>query len=210
MSSQTSTTPATGSGSSAADAPERTDAIELAISGMTCASCANRIERKLNKLDGVVASVNYSTEKAKVSYPAGMSTDELLKAVDAAGYSARLPQLVRPAGSDGAPGEGLVEGAAEPDRITELRNRLLLVTVLTIPVIAMSMITPLQFRAWQWLALTMAAPVVLWGAGPFHKAAWKNARNGAASMDTLISVGTLAALAWSLYALFFGTAGELG
>jgi Cu+-exporting ATPase len=210
MSSQTSTTPATGSGSSAADAPERTDAIELAISGMTCASCANRIERKLNKLDGVVASVNYSTEKAKVSYPAGMSTDELLKAVDAAGYSARLPQLVRPAGSDGAPGEGLVEGAAEPDRITELRNRLLLVTVLTIPVIAMSMITPLQFRAWQWLALTMAAPVVLWGAWPFHKAAWKNARNGAASMDTLISVGTLAALAWSLYALFFGTAGELG
>jgi Cu+-exporting ATPase len=210
MSSQTSTTPATGPGSTATDAPVRTDAIELAISGMTCASCANRIERKLNKLDGVVASVNYSTEKAKVTYPAGMSTDELLKAVDAAGYSARLPQPALSVGSDGAPGQGLVEAAAEPDRVTELRNRLLLVTALTIPVIAMSMVTPLQFRAWQWLALTMAAPVVLWGAWPFHKAAWKNARNGAASMDTLISVGTIAALAWSVYALFFGTAGELG
>ena len=210
MSSQTGTSnPSLGDGTTGATAV-RTDDLELAISGMTCASCANRIERKLNKLDGVVASVNYATEKAKVTYPAGMSTGDLLKAVEAAGYTARLPQPARPAGSDGAPGEGLVEHAAEPDRVTELRNRLLLVTALTIPVIAMSMITPLQFRAWQWLALTMAAPVVLWGAWPFHKAAWKNARNGAATMDTLISVGTLAALAWSVYALFFGTAGELG
>ena len=191
------------------DTAVRTDDVELAISGMTCASCANRIERKLNKLDGVVASVNYATEKAKVTYPAGMSSDDLLKAVESAGYTARLPEPARPAGSDGAPGEGLVE-AAGPDRVTALRNRLLLVTVLTIPVIAMSMVTPLQFRAWQWLALTLAAPVVLWGAFPFHAAAWKNLRNGAATMDTLISVGTLAALAWSVYALFFGTAGELG
>ena len=196
--------------SSSTDAVVRTDDVELAISGMTCASCANRIERKLNKLDGVVATVNYATEKAKVSYPAGMSSDDLLKAVEAAGYTARLPQPARPAGSDGAPGEGLVEGAAEADRVTALRNRLVLVTALTVPVIAMSMITPLQFRAWQWLALTLAAPVVLWGALPFHTAAWKNLRNGAATMDTLISVGTLAALAWSVYALFFGTAGELG
>ena len=196
--------------SSSTDAVVRTDDVELAISGMTCASCANRIERKLNKLDGVVASVNYATEKAKVSYPAGMSSDDLLKAVESAGYTARLPQPARPAGSDGAPGEGLVEGAAEADRVTALRNRLVLVTALTVPVIAMSMITPLQFRAWQWLALTLAAPVVLWGALPFHTAAWKNLRNGAATMDTLISVGTLAALAWSVYALFFGTAGELG
>ena len=188
----------------------RTDDLELSISGMTCASCANRIERKLNKLDGVVATVNYATEKAKVTYPAGMSTAELVGAVEAAGYSARLPEPVRPAGSDGAPGEGLVEAAGEPDHVRALRDRLLLVTVLTVPVIAMSMVPALQFRAWQWLALTLAAPVVLWGAWPFHRAAWKNLRNGAATMDTLISVGTLAALAWSLYALFLGTAGELG
>ena len=204
MSSQTSTPAATTAG------PTRTDDLELSISGMTCASCANRIERKLNKLDGVVATVNYATEKAKVTYPAGMSTDELVGAVEAAGYSARLPEPVRPAGSDGAPGEGLVEGAGQPDHVRALRDRLLLVTVLTVPVIAMSMVPALQFRAWQWLALALAAPVVLWGAWPFHRAAWKNLRGGAASMDTLISVGTLAALAWSLYALFLGTAGELG
>ena len=188
----------------------RTDDLELSISGMTCASCANRIERKLNKLEGVTATVNYATEKAKVTYPAGMSTDDLVATVEAAGYAARLPEPVRPAGSDGAPGEGLVEGAGEPDRVRALRDRLVLVTVLTVPVIAMSMVPALQFRAWQWLALTLAAPVVLWGAWPFHRAAWKNLRGGAATMDTLISVGTLAALAWSLYALFFGTAGELG
>jgi Cu+-exporting ATPase len=187
----------------------RTDDLELSISGMTCASCANRIERKLNRLEGVVATVNYATEKAKVTYPAGMSTSDLVGAVEAAGYTARLPEPVRAAGSDGAPGEGLVEPQA-PDHVRALRDRLLLVTVLTVPVIAMSMVPALQFRAWQWLALTLAAPVVLWGAWPFHRAAWKNLRGGAASMDTLISVGTLAALAWSLYALFLGTAGELG
>jgi Cu+-exporting ATPase len=191
-------------------APLRSDELELAISGMTCASCANRIERKLNKLDGVVATVNYATEKAKVTYPAGMSSEALVEAVEAAGYSARLPEPARMAGSDGAPGEGLVETAAEPDHVRALRDRVLLVTALTIPVIAMSMVPALQFRAWQWLALTLAAPVVLWGAWPFHRAAWKNLRNGAATMDTLISIGTLAALAWSVYALFFGTAGELG
>jgi Cu+-exporting ATPase len=180
--------------------------VELAITGMTCAACANRIERKLNKLEGVTATVNYATEKAKVSYPAGMAPERLLETVDAAGYSARLPEPQRPAGSDGAPGEGLVEA----DRVDLLGRRLALVTLLTVPVIAMSMVPALQFRAWQWLALTLAAPVVLWGAWPFHRAAWKNARGGAASMDTLISVGTLAALAWSVYALFFGTAGELG
>ena len=123
--------------------------VELAITGMTCASCANRIERKLNKLDGVVATVNYATEKAKVTYPAGMSTSTLLETVEAAGYSARLPEPVRAAGSDGSPGEGLVEGAAEPDRVRALRDRLLLVTALTVPVIAMSMVPALQFDNWQ-------------------------------------------------------------
>ena len=218
MSSRTGTTPASRPSTDAAAptaasgtaAPVRTDDVELAISGMTCASCANRIERKLNKLEGVQATVNYATEKAKVAYPAGMSTEQLLAAVEAAGYSARLPEPRRPAGSDGAPGEGLVEGAGSPDHVAELEQRLLIVTALTVPVIAMSMVPALQFRAWQWLALTLAAPVVVWGAWPFHRAAWKNLRNGAATMDTLISVGTLAALAWSVYALFFGTAGELG
>ena len=180
--------------------------VELAITGMTCASCANRIERKLNKLEGVTATVNYATEKAKVSYPAGLAPDELLVAVEKAGYTARLPEPERPAGSDGSPGEGLVER----DRVDLLRRRLQVVVALTLPVIALSMVPALQFRAWQWLALTLAAPVVVWGAWPFHVAAWKNLRNGAATMDTLISVGTLAALGWSLYALFLGTAGELG
>ena len=184
----------------------RQDSVDLAITGMTCASCAMRIEKKLNKLEGVSATVNYATEKARVSYPAGMATDVLLSAVDKAGYTARLPEPDRPAASDGAPGEGLVEA----DRLDLLKQRLVIVTVLTLPVIAMSMVPALQFRAWQWLAFAMAAPVVVWGAYPFHRAAWKNARNGAATMDTLISVGTLAALAWSVYALFFGTAGELG
>jgi len=172
-------------------------AVELAIGGMTCASCANRIERKLNKLEGVTASVNYATEKAKVSFPPGISTDVLVAAVESAGYTARLPQ---PEASLTAP----------EDPVAALRRRLLIVLVLTVPVIAMSMIPALQFRAWQWLALNLAAPVVVWGAWPFHHAAWKNLRNGAATMDTLISVGTLAALAWSVYALFLGTAGELG
>ena len=182
------------------------DSVDLAITGMTCASCAMRIEKKLNKLEGVSATVNYATEKARVSYPAGMATDVLLSAVDKAGYNARLPEPDRSAASDSAPGEGLAEG----DRLDLLKQRLVIVTVLALPVIAMSMVPALQFRAWQWLAFAMAAPVVVWGAYPFHRAAWKNARNGAATMDTLISVGTLAALAWSVYALFFGTAGELG
>ncbi|HEY0167558.1 MAG TPA: heavy metal translocating P-type ATPase [Jatrophihabitans sp.] len=184
--------------------------VELAIGGMTCASCANRVEKRLNKLDGVTATVNYSTEKAKVTFTGSVTPDDLVAAVEKAGYTASLPKPARAAGSDGAPGEGPVESAAESGRVTDLRNRLLLVTALTVPVIAMAMIPALQFRAWQWLSLTLAAPVVLWGAWPFHKTAWKNLRNGAATMDTLISVGTAAAFAWSLYALFFGAAGELG
>ncbi|MCW2779025.1 MAG: heavy metal-transporting ATPase, partial [Frankiales bacterium] len=193
--------------------PSAQGSVELTITGMTCASCANRIERKLNKLEGVQATVNYATEKAKVVFDEGVSTDDLLAAVDAAGYSAALPAppprrsaLGDGASSDGAPGEGL----SAPDATTSLRDRLRLVTLLTVPVIAVSMVPALQFRAWQWLALTMASPVVLWGAAPFHRAAWKNLRHGTTTMDTLVSLGTLAAYGWSLYALFFGTAGELG
>ena len=200
------TTPATAPSSTQPAVGASRERIDLAITGMTCASCAMRIEKKLNKLEGVSATVNYSTEKARVNFPAGLATEELLAAVEKAGYTARLPEPDRPAASDGAPGEGLVEA----DRVGELKQRLLIVTALTIPVIAMSMVPALQFRAWQWLALTLAAPVVVWGGFAFHHAAWKNLRNGAATMDTLISVGTIAALTWSVYALFFGTAGELG
>ena len=177
--------------------------VELAITGMTCASCANRIERKLNKLDGVSATVNYSTEKAKVSYAPAVTTDVLLETVAAAGYSAALPAPARPdTGGVGAPAPG--------DETALLRQRLRVCLVLTVPVVAMAMVPVLQFDGWQWLSLTLAAPVVVWGALPFHRAAWTNLRHGAATMDTLVSVGVLAAFTWSLYALFLGTAGMIG
>ncbi|WAM11707.1 heavy metal translocating P-type ATPase [Rhodococcus sp. JS3073] len=172
--------------------------IELAIGGMTCASCANRIERKLNKLDGVTATVNYATEKARVHYDAAdVSPEDLVATVEQAGYTARLPEVKPPA-------------PEEEDPAAELRQRLLVSAVLTVPVIAMAMIPALQFTNWQWLSLTLAAPVVVWGAWPFHKAAWTNLRHGTATMDTLVSMGTLAAFGWSLYALFWGTAGMPG
>ena len=187
-----------------------TSDVELAIGGMTCASCANRIERKLNKLDGVTATVNYATEKAKVTFAEGVDRQDLVVAVEQAGYTARLPEPPRSSGDlEGADmGTGLE--AAEDDRVRALRTRLVVSAVLAVPVIAMAMVTPLQFTYWQWLSLTLAAPVVVWGALPFHRAAWTNLRHGAATMDTLISLGTLAALAWSLYALFLGTAGVTG
>ena len=175
--------------------------VELQISGMTCASCANRIERKLNKLEGVTATVNYSTEKAKVTFPDGVSTDELVSTVQQAGYDAALPRSDR-AGDEPA--------GADDDPIRTLRQRLWGSTILTVPVIAMAMIPALQFTNWQWLSLTLAAPVVAWGAWPFHRAAWTNLRHGTSTMDTLISMGTLAALGWSVYALFWGTAGTPG
>ncbi|GIN05476.1 carbonate dehydratase [Planomonospora venezuelensis] len=165
---------------------------------MTCASCANRIERKLNKLDGVTATVNYATEKAKVSYPGTVSTDDLLRTVEAAGYAAALP--TPPATDD----------AAEPVERDPLLQRLVISAVLSVPVIAMAMVPAWQFTYWQWASLALAAPVVVWGALPFHRAAWTNLRHGATTMDTLVSVGVLAAFGWSLWALFLGTAGEPG
>lgn len=179
--------------------PEPTNDVELAITGMTCASCANRIERKLNKLDGVTATVNYATEKAKVSYPGTVSTDDLLRTVEAAGYAAALPT---PPATGDAPDE--------PDERDPLLQRLVVSAVLTVPVIAMAMAPAWQFTYWQWASLTLAAPVVVWGALPFHRAAWTNLRHGATTMDTLVSVGVLAAFGWSLWALFLGTAGEPG
>ncbi|MGY1622760.1 heavy metal translocating P-type ATPase [Geodermatophilus sp. SYSU D00965] len=173
--------------------------IELAIGGMTCASCAARIEKKLNKLDGVTATVNYATEKARVTYGEDVTPEDLVATVEKTGYTATLPQ----------PPAAPVE-VAEEDGVGPLRRRLAVSTLLTVPVVAMAMVPALQFEYWQWLSLTLAAPVVVWGGLPFHRAAWTNLRHGAATMDTLVSLGTGAAFLWSLYALFLGSAGEPG
>jgi P-type Cu+ transporter len=181
---------------------DATQHVELPIAGMTCASCANRIERKLNKLDGVTASVNYATERAAVDYDAAtVQPEHLVAAVEAAGYQAVLPSVA----PDGSPA-----GGDEVDETAPLRQRLLVSLALMLPVLALAMIPPLQFESWQWLSLTLAAPIVVWGAWPFHRAAWANLRHATATMDTLISVGVLAAFGWSLYALFLGDAGMPG
>src|SRR4051795_10419761 len=170
---------------------EHPQTTELLIGGMTCASCAARIEKKLNRLDGVTATVNYATEKAHVRSAAGVTPDELIATVEKTGYTAAL----RP------------EPAAEHD---PYRGRLVLSAVLSVPVLVLSMAPALQFPGWEWLSLVLATPVVVWGGLPFHRAAWTNLRHGAATMDTLVSLGTLAAFGWSLYALFWGTAGTPG
>ncbi|MEU6834892.1 heavy metal translocating P-type ATPase [Streptomyces rubiginosohelvolus] len=207
MSAHSATTATTAAGAEAG-----TTAVELAIGGMTCASCAARIEKKLNRMDGVEATVNYATEKAKVTYAgADVSVDDLIATVEATGYTARPP--APPAAETAAPppGSGDTEqSAAEDDGLTTLRQRLITAVLLAVPVIAMAMIPALQFDYWQWLSLTLAAPVVTYAAWPFHRAAWTNAKHGAATMDTLISVGTSAAFLWSVWALFFGTAGMVG
>lgn len=174
--------------------------VDLEIGGMTCASCATRIERKLNRLDGVTATVNYATEKASVAVPSGFDPAVLIAEVEKAGYTAALPLQPR---------EGEPDAAGDPE-LEVLRTRLIISIVLTVPVIAMAMIPALQFTYWQWASLTLAAPVVVWGGWPFHRAAWVNLRHGAATMDTLVSMGTIAAFLWSLYALFFGMAGMPG
>ncbi len=181
--------------------------VELAIGGMTCASCANRIERKLNKIDGVSASVNYATEKAKVIFDTGIEPALLVDAVEQAGYTAVLPQPQRSAGD---PVNADSAGRDEEAPVRELRNRVIISALLSVPVIAMAMVPAWQFANWQWLSLTLAAPVIVWAGYPFHLAAWKNLKQATATMDTLVSMGTSAAFLWSLYALFFGTAGEPG
>jgi Cu+-exporting ATPase len=182
-----------------------TQSIELTIGGMTCSSCAMRIERKLNRMDGVTATVNYATEKAKVTFVETVAPADLVATVEATGYTAQLPAPpVTGASDEGAP------TGPEHDEASALKQRLLICTALTIPVLLMSMVPMLQFDNWQWLSLVLASPVVVWGALPFHKAAWANARHGAATMDTLISVGVAAAYLWSVWALFFGTAGMPG
>jgi Cu+-exporting ATPase len=173
--------------------------VVLAVGGMTCATCAMRVEKKLNKLPGVVATVNYATEKATVELPAEISIADAIAAVESAGYTAK--ELKRDIEE-----QGELKDSAE----VTLRNRLVISSILTIPVVLMAMIPALQFNYWQWLSLTLASPVVIWGALPFHRATWTNLRHGTATMDTLISMGVIAAYTWSLYALFFGGAGETG
>jgi Cu+-exporting ATPase len=173
--------------------------VDLEISGMTCTSCAMSIEKKLNKLPGVVATVNYATEKAHIVMPEGVSVDRAIKAVTETGYSASLPVA-----------DLIGAAAANDSELRSLRQCLLICTILTIPVVLMAMVPSLQFDYWQWISLVLATPVVTWGAWPFHRATWANLRHGLVTMDTLISLGVIAAYAWSLYALFFGGAGMVG
>ena len=172
----------------------RRDSLELDISGMTCASCAARVERKLNKVEGVSASVNYATEKAHVLAPAGTRVEDLITVVEATGYGARVP-----------------DPAAEPlDRAGELRRRLIVAAAFSAPVVALAMVPALQFTGWQWVSLALTLPVYLWSGWGFHHSAWVNARHGGTTMDTLVSLGTTAAFGWSLYALLFTEAGMPG
>ncbi|MEW2485055.1 heavy metal translocating P-type ATPase [Streptomyces sp. NPDC048411] len=218
---------------------------ELTIGGMTCASCAARVEKKLNRMDGVTASVNYATEKARVAFGAGTRLADLIATVEKTGYTAQPVQRPAPtppplpaetlsppaatgptevertedtrqirdteeaADTDTAPEESEAERSAA-DALAALRQRLVVSAVLAAPVVLLAMVPSLQFDNWQWLSLTLAAPVAVWGGLPFHRATWTNLRHGAATMDTLVSVGTLAAFGWSLWALFFGDAGMTG
>ncbi|WP_330349668.1 heavy metal translocating P-type ATPase [Streptomyces sp. NBC_00582] len=188
--------------STATEAPiaAPTTEVELLIGGMTCASCASRVERKLNRMDGVTATVNYATEKAKVSYPPGTEVADLIATVVKTGYTAEEPVRAEPEPADDG----------EDPELSALRHRLLVSVLLSAPVVLLAMVPSLQFDFWQWLSLTLAAPVVVWGAWPIHRAAWTNLRHGTATMDTLVSVGTLAAFGWSLWALFLGDAGMPG
>ncbi|MET9511489.1 heavy metal translocating P-type ATPase [Streptomyces flavidovirens] len=186
-----------------------TSQVELSIGGMTCASCAARIEKKLNRMDGVYATVNYATAKAKVSYVDGVAVADLIATVEKTGYTAERPA---PPAAPTPPTQNTAAERRHGDdpHLVSLRQRLLVSLALSLPVVVLAMVPFLQFDNWQWLSLTLAAPVVVWGGLPFHRATWTNIRHGAATMDTLVSVGTLAAFGWSLWALFFGHAGMPG
>jgi Cu+-exporting ATPase len=187
------------------DRPDLSE-VELLVGGMTCASCAARVEKKLNRMDGVTATVNYATEKARVTYPAGVSVADLIATVVKTGYTAEEPPRPRPE-PEARPAE---QQEPQDPELVSLRQRLIVSALLAAPVVLLAMVPALQFDNWQWLSLTLAAPVVVWGGLPFHRAALTNARHGAATMDTLVSIGTLAAFGWSLWALFLGDAGMPG
>ncbi|MGJ3508344.1 heavy metal translocating P-type ATPase [Enemella sp. A6] len=175
------------------EAPEQ---VHLDIGGMTCASCATRVEKKLNKLDGVTATVNYATERATARFEPGTSVEDLIAVVEGIGYSATLPDPD--------------EDEARADRTTKLRNRFIVSAALSIPIIVLGMVPPAQFPGWQWVSWVLATPVVVWGAWPFHRAAWLNLRHRMTTMDTLVSMGVSAAYLWSVWALLWGGAGEIG
>ena len=183
--------------------PTPSTVIDLEIGGMTCASCAARIEKRLNRIEGVDASVNYATEHASITTPTGVEVAQLIAQVESLGYTAKPP--APPAGSSTAGNDA----PADPELVA-LRTRLLGSALLATPVLLLSMIPALQFRNWQWLAFALTGPVVTWGAWPFHRAAAMNLRHHAATMDTLVSLGTIAAFGWSVYALFWGDAGMSG
>ncbi|MFG2542002.1 heavy metal translocating P-type ATPase [Streptomyces sp. NPDC048594] len=201
----TSTTADTATAAQAAE-PDLAE-VELLIGGMTCAACAARVEKKLNRMDGVTATVNYATEKARITHPATTSVADLITTVVRTGYTAEEPA---PPPEAERPGDAAVSGPAADPESAALRGRLIVSALLAAPVVLLAMVPALQFDNWQWLSLTLAAPVVVWGGLPFHRAAWTNVRHGAATMDTLVSLGTLAAFGWSLWALFFGDAGMPG
>ncbi|MET7271637.1 heavy metal translocating P-type ATPase [Streptomyces flaveolus] len=194
-----------------ADTPTATEPdlaeVELLIGGMTCASCAARVEKKLNRMDGVSATVNYATEKARITYPATTPVADLVATVVKTGYTAEEPAPPPEPTAEDEPRQGTEDDDPE---LSALRLRLVVSAVLAAPVVLLAMVPALQFDNWQWLSLTLAAPVVVWGGLPFHRATWTNVRHGAATMDTLVSLGTLAAFGWSLWALFFGDAGMPG
>ncbi|MEU6454024.1 heavy metal translocating P-type ATPase [Streptomyces sp. NPDC047065] len=201
----TSTTADTATAAQAAE-PDLAE-VELLIGGMTCAACAARVEKKLNRMDGVTATVNYATEKARITHPATTSVADLITTVVRTGYTAEEPA---PPPEPESPGDAVAPGPAAGPESAALRGRLIVSALLAAPVVLLAMVPALQFDNWQWLSLTLAAPVVVWGGLPFHRAAWTNVRHGAATMDTLVSLGTLAAFGWSLWALFFGDAGMPG
>ncbi|MDH6127806.1 heavy metal translocating P-type ATPase [Kitasatospora sp. GP82] len=187
------------------------DRVELSIGGMTCASCAARIEKKLNRMDGVEATVNLATEKARVDFAPEVSVADLIARIEQTGYTAELPAppADETAPGETAPGETAPEEAPAPAP-DPLWERVLISIALSVPVVLLSMIPDLQFDNWQWLAFALTGPVVVHGGLPFHRAAWTNLKHGAATMDTLVSLGTLAAFGWSVWALFFGHAGMTG
>ena len=185
-------------GTPAAERGEALTSIDLDVQGMTCASCAARIQKKLNRIDGVRAAVNYATARAHVLAPRGTTSEALIDVVRAAGYDAGPPD----------PSED-AEAAARA-RTEAIRRRLVVSAAIAVPVMAVSMVTPWQFPGWQWVAFALTTPVLFWSGRGFHRSAWVNLRHGAFTMDTLISVGTLAAYLWSAFCLIFGNAGTLG
>ncbi|WP_194949636.1 heavy metal translocating P-type ATPase [Actinomyces trachealis] len=217
----------------AADTTSATRVVSLAVSGMTCASCVARVEKKLSRLDGVQACVNLATESAQVTAPATVSDEELLRTVAHAGYSATitattaaLPETADEPTARGTRGAGGSQaqarptavpqpapkplGAAHLERAADLRRRLLICLVLSVPVMALSMVPALQLPGWQWVVFLLTLPVATWGAWPFHRAAAQALRHRASTMDTLVSLGVLAAFGWSVWALVWGGAGQVG